>query len=211
MPAVTDRNFFKRPFRNLRQKCSHALRQHDVGLHDRIFFRRDRWHVHRILNHSVLQILLHLLRDLHAHGLLRLERRSADMRREHDVFQRQQRRVLRRLFRKNIERRRRHLLLLERLRQIRLIHQFAASAIHQPHALLHLRDGCLIDHARSLRRQPHVQRDVVRRSIHFVQPRQPDPLLLRHRHRHKRIVRHQLHAKGPRPPRHFHADPVPAR
>ena len=52
-----------------------------------------------------------------------------------------------------------------------------------------------------------MQRDVIRRRIEFVEPRQPDPLLFRHRHRHKRIVRHQIHAKRPRPPRDFHANP----
>ena len=81
MATVAQRNFFHRSFGNLRQKRSHTFRQHDVGLHLGVLFRRNRGNVHRILNDAMFQIFAHLLGNLHAHGFLRLISGAADVRR----------------------------------------------------------------------------------------------------------------------------------
>ncbi len=178
MAAVAQGYFFNRTFGNLRQKSSHALRQNDVGLHLGIFFRRNRGHVHRILYDSVLQIFPDLSRNLYAHSFLRFESLSADVRRENYIRHGQQGRLLQRLFGENIECGRSHVTLFQGLGQIGLVHQLSARAIHQADAFFHLLDGGLVNHARGLRREAHVQSDVIRRRIDLIEARQADALLL---------------------------------
>jgi len=57
-----------------------------------------------------------------------------------------QRRILRRLFHKNIQRRSRQPSTLQRFRQCRLIDQFTARRVHDARRLLHFLNGLGIDH-----------------------------------------------------------------
>ena len=92
----------------------------------------QRRQVHRVLHHAELQIVAHLPGNLDADRLLRLGRRSGDVRRQNHVAQVRIRRILRRLYRKHVERRPGHVAALERSTS-------AASSTNSPRAQLMMR------------------------------------------------------------------------
>ena len=102
------------------------------------------------------------MRQLDADRLLRLVGRARDVRTQQHVVQVVVRRVLQRLLVEDVERRARDLPGLQALDQ-RLVHdQLAARAVDDADALLHAGDRLRVDQALGLRRQPDVQREVVR-------------------------------------------------
>ena len=117
----------------------------------------ERRQIHRILHHAQLEVIAHLAGNLDADGFLRLGRRAGDVRRQNHVVQFGVRRVFRGLFDKHIQRRAGHLPALQGLDQGRIFNQFAARAVDDAHALLHLGQRFGVDHAGGLRRQAHVQ------------------------------------------------------
>ncbi len=146
------------------------------------------------------------MRDLHAHSLLRLMRRPADVRRQNDVLHGCERRILQRLFLKHVEGSAAHLTLFEPLGQSAFIDQFAAGAVHDANAFLHGLDGFRVDHSGGLWGQADVQRKVIGRGIDVFQFAHADAVLFRDACRHERIVADDLHAERAGPPRNFHAD-----
>ena len=96
--------------------------------------------------------------------------------------------------------------LLQSVSECRFIDQFAARTVHQTHSALHLLQRLGVDHARGLRSEADVQRQIIRRRVDFLQLGDGDTLLLGHRDRDERIVRDNLHPEGSRPPRDFHSD-----
>ena len=149
-----------------------------------------------ILRHAELEVIAHLPRNLNPHRLLRLARRAGNVRRQNHVLQLRVGRVLRRLFAEHVQRRARNLPGLESLHQRRVVNQFPARAVDNAHALLHRGQCFCVDHARCLRRQPHVQRDVIRAGNQLLQRHQPDAVLSRHCGRHKRIAADNIQPKA---------------
>ena len=85
--------------------------------------------------------------DLNAHGFLRLGGRAGDVRREDHVVELGVGRVLGRLDGEDVESRAGHLAGLERVDQSRVVHQLAARAVDDAHALLHGGEGFGVDDA----------------------------------------------------------------
>ena len=158
----------------------------------------------------MLQILPHLLGNLHPHSFLRLVRGASDVGGEDDILHSLKGRVLQGLFVENVESRGRHLTLFQGLHQIDFVQQLSACAIHQTNAFFHFLDCGSVDHARGLRRQAHMQSDVIRRSIDLVEAGAANPEFLGDGHRDERIVGYQLHSKGPGASCHFHTDAAKA-
>ncbi len=128
------------------------------------------------------------------------------MRRQGYVGHGRQRRVFDRLVAVNIERDAAQLSGLQGLDYSGVVQQLATSAVDQPHALLHLADRFGVDHALGLRRQAHMQRDVVGLGEDLVERCQRDVQLLGQAWRDVRIVGDDLHAEGQSAARDFDAD-----
>ena len=120
-------------------------------MHLAVFFVGERGHVDSILDHAALQIFFYLQRDLHSDKLLRLIGGTSDMRCRDHVRRCKQWTIFRRLLCKHIERCASDLPRFERLEKSGVVDQFAASAVHQPHPLFHLRQSSSIDHALGLK------------------------------------------------------------
>ena len=147
LAAVAEADLLHAALAGLRQEGSQTLAERDVRQHLLVLFLADGRHVDRVLDDALGQVLADLQRDLHADGFLRLVGRTRDVRRQDDVRQRRQWRVLQRLMAVDIERRAAQLSGLQGLDDGRLVQQLAASAIHQAHALLHLAQRVGVDHA----------------------------------------------------------------
>ena len=174
LPACA-RNEPSRPARSMIRRQLHIL------------LVAQRRQIHGVLHHAELEILAHLLRDLYAHRLLRLGRGAGDVRRKNHVVEPEIGRVLGRLNGKHVERRARHLAALERSRQIRFHHQLAARAIDDAHALLHGGESLGVDDAVGLRREAHVQREIVGLRKELFHGNQRNAVLARHGCGDKRI------------------------
>ncbi len=99
----------------------------------------------------------------------------------------------RRLLLVNVQRGAAHLAALQRLEQRRFVHQPAARAIDDAHALLRFREAGGIQHVMRLRRRRHVHRDEIRARQNLVE------------------VLDQLHLQGARPAGGEIRDRKPAR
>ena len=132
------------------------------------------------------------------------------MRSQNYVLKCLQGRTFERLSLEHIQRCAGQLALLQRLHQVSLANQFASRAVHQPRSTLHFADGLSIDHAGGLRRQAHVQTEVVALCIEVFEFYHADPVLFGDRRRNKGIMRHQFHPYGACAPCNFHADAAQA-
>ena len=104
----------------------------------------------------------HLLGGLHARPVLRLRRRRAEVRRDHDVVIALEQRVVGdRLAREHVERRTRHLAAVQRILERRVVDQVAARAVDHPHPVPALRERLRVQEAPRLRRPRQVDRDEV--------------------------------------------------
>ena len=193
--------------RSMTQQLPQSRSHLDIRRNLRILLLRKRSDVDRILHHTQLQIVAHLLGQLYPDSFLRLIGRPRNMRRQQYIFQPKIRRILQRLRAENIQRRPRHLPRLDRLRQ-RLIHdQFAARAVHNPNPRLHNRQRMFVDQTLSLRSQSHVQRKKIRLAKNVIDRHQRNAVLPRNHGSHKRIVPQQIHPKRLRTPSHFKPNP----
>ncbi len=107
----------------------------------------ERGQVYGILRDSLLQIVAHLLGNLNADRLLPLFGGGSQVRRGQQVGRREQSGVAGRLLAVNIQRGGGDMSGAQRGFHGGFVHQFAASAVHQAHAGLHLGDGIGVDHA----------------------------------------------------------------
>ena len=107
-------------------------------------------------------------------------------------------RILERLVAEHVQRRSAQLSRLQRRHHRSVVEQLAAGAVHQPRALLHLREVGGVDHALGLRRESDVQADVVGLGEQLVQRHQRDLQLLREAEGDVGIVRDDLHAERDR-------------
>ena len=118
------------------------------------------------------------------------------MRRAHHVGQAEQRVRGRRLVDEHVECRACHLPRLERLGQRRLVHQAAARAIDDAHALFHLLDGRGIDDVLGLFGKRGVQRDEIGPLEQRVELDLLDTEIARALLRQERIVGDHLHLQA---------------
>jgi hypothetical protein len=110
----------------------------------------------------VLQVVDHLLDDLERDALLRFFGRGAEVGREDDAVELEQR-VLRghRLLDEDVERDAAELAALEAADERPFVVHAAARAVHEQDALLHLRDRVVVHDAARLVRERRVRRDRV--------------------------------------------------
>ncbi len=94
--------------------------------------------------------------------------------------------------------------------QIAFIEQLAARAVHDTHALLHLREGFFVQKLVGLGRERDVDRDVVAVLVEIRQADQLDPEILRDLRGDIRIVRKNAHLERARALHHFTADTAQA-
>ena len=99
---------------------------------------------------------------------------------------------------------------LERGYQRCIIHEFAARAVDDAHALLHRGERLGVDHAGGLRRETDVERDVVRAGKELVERDQANAVFARNRGRHKRIASDDFESEAACAPRHFKPDAAQA-
>ena len=142
-------------------KRTELFRQRHEGLQLRRFLGADRGKVHSVGNGAAQQIFRHLLGDLERHILLRLQRRSAEMRRADHVGQSEQRALRRRLLGEHVDGRAGDMAGFQRRHQCRLVDEFAARAVDQPHALFGQLQRVRIDDVAGPVGERRVQRDEI--------------------------------------------------
>ncbi len=120
------------------------------------------------------------------------------MRRAHDIGQAEQRVLRRRFLDEDVESGARHLPRFERLAQCRLVHQPAARAIDDAHALLHFRERRGVDDVARLVGERRVQRDEIGTLEQFVEPHLFDAQIRRPALGQKRIIGDHLHLQPKR-------------
>ena len=153
----------------------------------------------------------HLLRDAHADNFLRLLGGAADVRRgQHAIHGEQREARGRRLHAEDIQRGIGHLAAGESFGQRGFVHQFAARAVDDAHAVFHLGERLAGEHALRLRRGRHVQRQVVGGRVELRQVEQFHAEIVRDGGGDVRVVRHDAHLEGARAFHHFAPDAAQA-
>ena len=182
------------------ERYRHIRRQVAVGL------GRDQRGVHRVARRLAPKHSHDLLGDVYGDALLRLRRRGAEVRRDHDLVRLEQRVARQRLLLPDIDRRARDPALVERLLERSFIHDAPARGVDHAGRRLHRPQLRLADEALRTLGERRVHRDVVRlldQLLHRddVHAQDARPLL-----RHERIVRQHPHLESLRPPRHLRPD-----
>ena len=150
-----------------------------------------------------------LLGDDHAGAVLRLVGRGREVWRHDDVRLVEQRAGVR-LRAEDVERGGGDLPGAERVEQRGLVDQLAAGRVHDPHAVLHLRDRLGVDHAARLVVQRQVQRQEVGAREHAVERVVLDAELAEALGRDERVVGEHAHLEADRAPGDLLADPPEA-
>ena len=158
---VGDLHFLDRIFGELAGERAELLGERDERLELGRLLGADRGEIDRIGDRAAQQIIRHLLGDLQRDVLLRFRGGGAEMRRAHHVGQAEQRIVRRRLLDKNVKRRAGDLAGFERFDQGGFVHQPAARAIDDAHALFHLLDRRGVDDVPGLFGQRRMQGDEI--------------------------------------------------
>ena len=121
----------------------------------------ERGHVDGVLHDAELEVVAHLLGELDADGLLRFVGRTGDVRREQDVVEVEEGRVLERLLAEDVERGAGDVAGLDGSASACVDDQLAAGAVDDADALLHDGERVRVDQAFGLRGEADVQREVV--------------------------------------------------
>ena len=159
----------------MRGEGSQALRQSRIGSHRAIRFFGHGGHVDRIHRHAFVEILDQMLRQTHCDQLGRLFGGAADVRRGQHLIQSQQGLAgFGRFGLQNVQRGPGDLAGFNGVAQRLHVHQFAASAVDDPHAGFHLGEGVFIQHAHGFGGQRDVQGDVVGLGVKFFAAHQRD-------------------------------------
>ena len=137
------------------------LGERDEGLQPRRLLGGDRGKVDGVGDGAAQQVIGHLLGDLQRDVLLRLVGGGAEMRRAHHVRMAEQRVGGGGLLGEDVERRAGHVAGVERRAQRRLVHQAAAGAVDDAHALLRRGERLGAEDVAGLVGQRGVQRDEV--------------------------------------------------
>ena len=169
MAAVSDVDAVGSRRRQLRQQFAQRLAQRQVRLHLLVGLRVQIRQVHRVADLAGEQITRDDFGNLNAAFFLRLVRARAKVRRQNQVRLLAIRMVGGQRFNGvNIQRRAGDLVRFERRDQIRLDDDFAAGAIHDFHAGLHLGERCGVQHVLGFRCHRHMHGDEIRDAINFV-------------------------------------------
>ena len=153
------------------------------------------------------QVFDHLFGDAHADDFLRFFGRAADVRRSHHGIEREQRHAGRRRFRgEDIQSGTGDFAAGNGFGERGIVHQFAAGAVHNAHAGLHLRESFAGKQTVSFGRDRHVQSDVIRLAIKLGQFHQLDAQIARDLRSHIGIAGHDAHFKSARAFHDFAAD-----
>ena len=199
-PVVGDFHALDGAFCEGADRSSDALRQIEIGPDDLHDLRGNRRHIDRRGHRLALECRKDALRHVHGNPDLRLHRRCAEMRREDDAGNAQQRMIRRnRLTGEHVDCRACHDAILHRLGQIRLVDDASAGTVHKAHALLHLLHLFHGDHALGLRSQRHMHRDEVCLRNHIIQGTHLDTKGLRTLLIDIGIIGDDIHVKGQGP------------
>ncbi len=159
----------------------------------------------------MLQIFHHLFDDAHADDLLRLLGRAADVgRSQHGVESQQRLARGRRLGLENVQCGAAHVARFDSPSQRVAIHQLAAGAIHDAHALLHHGERRVVEHALRLGGERNVQRDVIALRVQLIPADQGDAQIGGALGVDEGIGGDHLHPEGSRALHYFAADAAQA-
>ena len=203
---IFDRRRLEAGLGELTGEAAELLGELHIGLQARHLFRADGGHVERVGDGAGEQIVAHLLGHLDRDVLLRLRGRGAEMRRADHLIEREERIVLGRLDREDIEGCARDVAAFDRRFQRLLVDQAAARRIDDAHALLRLGQRLGIENVARLVRQRHVERDEIGPCEQRLQRDLLDVQIGRALGRKIGIVGDHLHAQAPPERRHDRAD-----
>ena len=151
----------------LRDERAEALGEIEIRANAAVLLAGERGQIYRVANDSFLKIFADLLGDLNADLFLGLGGGTGDVRGGDDVGKANERRVRGRLVRKGVERGCSDFAFAQSFGECGFVDHFAAGAIDDAHAVLHLGEGVAVDQILCGRAERGVEGDVVGRFEKF--------------------------------------------